>query len=168
LDERQLHWHAFAKGALGGRVEDAAGAPVLAIGGRRYATDWAHAASSEVELIRVDQSPFVEALQRWREHSAAPVRLKLVCNQLQHKFVDLDALKGLAGVLQCRRLNASTFDAGEYLLVAACTSNGDPINEETARRMLLVPAEAAPTSGLDTTAAEALGEQLLAAPVGAT
>ncbi len=161
LDERQLHWLAFTKGALGASVDDAAGAPVIAIDGRRYATDWAHAASSEVDLIRVDQSPFVEALQHWREHAITPVRLKLACNQLAHKFVDLDALKGQSGVLQCRRLNASTFDAGEYLLIAACTTSGEPINEETARRLLLVPAEEAPIVGLGSSATTALSEQLL-------
>lgn len=160
LDERQLHWQAFAQGALGATIETAAGAPLISIADQCYATDWAHAERSEVELIRADQPPFASALQQWRVPPATATRLALHAGQLRQKFVDIDALIGSSGVMQCRLLAAASFDAGEYLLIAACTADGSALNEETAKRLLLVPGDERPLIGLDRAPALALADQL--------
>lgn len=161
LDERQLHWLAFLQGALGAEADVRDGTVVAVLGGQRYATDWARASSLDVNLVRADQSPFAEALAHWRRSGAQGQRLRLHRSRLKHTFVDLDPLVNRCGVLRCVRLHAPTFDAGDYLLVAACDAEGKRIDPGTAQRLLLVPGEAVAAKGLDTGRVAALADELL-------
>ncbi len=161
LDERQLNWLAFAQGALDAEREP--GVPVFRLDGRRYATDWSEAQAQDVELARVDAEPFASALARCRDLTITPQRLWLDPGAATTRYADVDALAGRAGRLRCLRVTTTAMDAGEYLLLAACTAEGEPLDEQTARRLMHLPAEARPAQGLPTATVERIAAERLAA-----
>ena len=146
LDARQMHWLAFAQGALGATLD---GSTMILPQGR-FAADWSKAARLDIALVRADTSPFVEALAHWRNHSAnGNGRIRFQLAQSSHNFSDLNAFVGQSGVLQVRLLRTQSLDAGEHLLVCACTLAGAPLHTDSAARLLLVPGTLILQAGLD-------------------
>ncbi len=161
MDERQLNWLAFAQGELGAEREP--DLPVFRLGGQRYATDWTEAQAQDVALARVDAEPFASALARCRELPVAPLRLWLDPTRAGTRYTDVEALAGRRGRLRCLRLTTATLDAGEYLLLAACTAEGEALDDKTARRLMHLPAETRAAEGLPTEAVERVAAERLAA-----
>jgi ERCC4-related helicase len=147
LSERQRHWMAFARGALGAVLEPQA----IAIDGHRYAMDWQVANQENIALVHADLAPFQEALAHWVAQSVPSdqaFRLSMRYRELGQKLSDVEALIGASGVLHCCKVIAHSMDAGEYLVVSACTADGAALDADTARRLLLVPASAGAATGL--------------------
>lgn len=148
LSERQRHWMAFARGALNAVIEPQA----IAIAGQRYAMDWQVANQENIALVHADLAPFQAALSHWVAQSVpaqGPAqRLLMRYSALGQNLSNVEALIGKAGVLHCCKVIAHSMDAGEYLVVSACTADGAALDADTARRLLLVPASAGIATGL--------------------
>ena len=146
LDARQMHWLAFAQGALGATLD---GSTMILPQGR-FAADWSKAAGLDIALVRADISPFVGALAHWRNSGTTGVgRIAFRLARSTHNFSDLQAFLGQSGVLQVRLLRTQSLDAGEHLLVCACTSEGVALHPDSAARLLLVPGNLCAQAGLD-------------------
>ncbi len=50
---------------------------------------------------------------------------------------------GTSGWLELSKLTVESFEAEEFLIFAACTDAGDVLDDETCRKLMLLPAEAA-------------------------
>jgi ERCC4-related helicase len=148
LSERQRNWMAFARGALGAVIEPQA----IAIDGHRYAMDWQVANQESIAFVHADLAPFQGALQHWMAQSmpaeVPAQRLMMRYSALGQNLSDVEALIGASGVLHCCKVIAHSMDAGEYLVVSACTADGVALDADTARRLLLVPASAGIATGL--------------------
>jgi ERCC4-related helicase len=136
LDERQLHWQAFAAGALGAQTAH----QTISLAQTHYALDWEQAQLANIELIRADLEPFQERLEYWRGQKVQDCQLRFHYQKCAQKFSDLEAYLGQSGFLHCRKVSTQSMDEGEYLLVAATNADGAALDPQTAQRLLLVPA----------------------------
>lgn len=146
LSERQRHWMAFARGALGATIDGQA----ILLGEHRYALDWQIAESERLDLVRADAEPFQSALVQWTQSVPEQNRaqnLLMSYQKLGQNLTDVAALIGTSGVLHCCKVIAHSMDAGEYLIVSGCKTDGTSLDADTARRLLLVPAVAGTPQG---------------------
>lgn len=140
LSDREMVWQAFAAGALGAIEREAGGGTLLEIDSTSYALRWQLAEQVNAALVREQDEPFAAALAHWQACPEQRVGLRLSYAALRHTLSALAPWIGSRGMLVCRWLRTQDFDAGDYLLVAACTDEGRPLDPDVAARLLLVPA----------------------------
>ena len=112
-----------------------------------YHFDWREAERLGDTFYRQDHPLAARLIERAIARTLPVARLEL--DYLAHGSIIsiLKPLLGKSGWLELSKLTVEALDVEEFLLWSACTDNGQPLDEETASRLMSLPAKVVDAAG---------------------
>jgi len=113
-----------------------------------YDLTWPAAETHDAKFFRPNEGLGKELIQKAQKRQLdEQIELTLNYGQLETQRVDVRNLIGSSGELRLEKyIITSNKQHLEYLLVTACLDNGEAIQSDTARRLMLVPGQATATT----------------------
>ena len=123
--------------------------------GQTYTLDWREAENGSATFFRLG-TPLADQLVEAAKASAAPpARLIFDTDAYDGHLADVSMLRGQSGTLTAGIMTMTSLKEREELVLVMQTDDGTEVAEETAARLLLVPAKAvAPSPEFDSDALE--------------
>ena len=129
-----------------------------------YDLDWKRAEQGGEIFYRQGHPLAARIIDRALERALPPAALAFDYSGSGAVISILKPLVGRAGWLELSKLTVESFDTEEFLVFAARTEDGDPLDDETCRRLLSLPAAADPACppppGLEELRAAEVGARL--------
>ncbi|MEX2216180.1 MAG: SNF2-related protein [Phycisphaeraceae bacterium] len=108
-----------------------------------YHLDWKAAEKNGDSFFRPDHPLAVKVIQRAISRSLPAATITLDYSGYGQVVSVLKPLVGSSGWLEISKLTIESLDLEEFLILAATTDTGQPLDEEMCRKLLLLPAKVA-------------------------
>ena len=108
-----------------------------------YHFDWREAEKTGDTFYRQDHPLAIRLIHRAIDRQLPLTMLKLDYSGYGEVVSVLKPLVGRSGWLELSKLTIQALDKEEFLVLAACTDDGQPLDEEIARKLLRLPAHTA-------------------------
>lgn len=111
---------------------------------KKYDLNWPQAEADNAQFFRPNEGLGIKIIAQAKQHNlSATVQLDLNYARLESQQSDVRHYIGQAGELTVEKYTLSTLkQKQEYLLVSACTDDGNLLEAKTASRLLIVPSNA--------------------------
>ena len=112
--------------------------------GRAYALDWKEAERTGARFFRLGTPEADAMVEAAKARATPPARLAFDLDAYAGRIADAEALRGRSGVLVAGILSMKSLKEREELVLVMRDADGGVVDEETVRRLLLVPAGVEP------------------------